>query len=374
MGGASSLVLAALGAVLMASPGRATEAVLIPTRGETFEMIEAKEWGRLEKITAALRDARIGFYNGWPPIHRFYGELAFETRDDTVWTKYTGLYSDWAGAFPESPTPRVALAKLYVSYAWQARGSGWSDSVTPEGWRLFNERLTKAQGVLAKAKALKVQDAEAYLTSIVVDRGLGLPREQVDDDAKQGLAINPDYTPIYAAEADYLLPKWYGKAGEWETYATDAADERGGEDGDVLYMFIVREAARDFGAELFSDHLVSYPRMRRGFLVSRSRFPTNAFDLNSFCYFASIAGDTETAAGLFREIGTAYTAEVWGDSKTFEYWQSRALNGNVRPGLWERNAKTLEFCGLVLVLLLAGLLILLRKASNPTPPLLPEAG
>lgn len=374
MARASTLVLAALGAILASSPGRAAEAVLIPTRDEAFELIDAEEWGRLERMTTALRDARIGFYNGWPPMSRFYGELAFDTPDDAVWKRYIRLYSDWAGAFPESPTPRVALAKLYVAYAWQARGSGWANSVTPEGWRLFNERLTKAQGILAEAKALKVQDAEAYLTSIIVARGLGLPREQVDDDANQGLAVNPDYTPIYSAEAVYLLPKWYGKPGEWEKYAMDAADRRGGDDGDILYMFIVRSAAPDFGTELFGDHLVSYPRMKRGFLVSRSRFPTNTFDLNSFCYFASIAGDAETAAGLFREIGTAYDEEAWGDSKTFDYWRNWAQNGYVRPSPWERNIKTLEFCGLVLVLLLAGLLILLRKTSNSTPPLLPKAG
>jgi hypothetical protein len=138
-------------------------------------------------------------------------------------------------------------------------------------------------------------------------------------------------------------------------------------------MFIGRAAAPDFGAELFNDRLVSYPRMKRGFLVARSRFAGDTFDLNSFCYFASIAGDAETAAGLFREIGTAYSEEVWGDSKTFEYWRNWALSSDVRPGLWARNVKALEFCGLVLVLLLAGLFILLRKASNPTTTL-PKAG
>ena len=46
----------------------------------------------------------------------------------------------------------------------------------------------------------------------------------MEDDFAKGLALNPDYTPIYSAKAEYLLPRWNGEPGDWESCVTPAAD------------------------------------------------------------------------------------------------------------------------------------------------------
>jgi hypothetical protein len=231
---APKLGFLAVAALLAAAPCRAVPTPHVPPRAEIFSLLGAGNFDSLEKITTGLRQARIGFYNGWPPIHAFYDHLAFATPDDKVWVKYIALLTKWQIAYPESPTPRIALANLYRDYAWQARGYGYSDTVTRDGSKLFEERLGKAQEILAQATALNTQDAEAYYSLIIVAKGLGLPRELVEDAFTRGLGIDPDFTPLYGAKADYLLPRWRGADGDWQAFATEAADKRKGDDGDIL--------------------------------------------------------------------------------------------------------------------------------------------
>jgi hypothetical protein len=366
---------------LFGPAARAASAPDLPSRSDIFSMIDARQFGKLEVVTKGLRDERIGFYNGWPPMYEFYRRLAFETPDEGVWNRYIDSFSEWQSEYPQSPTPRIALANLFKDYAWMARGSGWSDSVTPEGWRLFGERLKKAQDILSKAEALPVQDAEAYYAQIIVARGLGLPKGDVEDAFRRGLAVNPEYLPIYSARAVYLLPKWYGEKGAWERFASESGDKRGGDDGDVLYMFVVRSVAGEKGSELFKDPLVSYPRMKKGFLVSRSRYPQNTYELNSFCYFASISGDTEAASRMFDEIGGDYDESVWGSQKVFDYWRSRAKSdGPVASPTAARAAapavapvsgarRYIELAGAALIVVLLVLVAYLaRRVSSTAPP------
>ena len=186
-----------------------------------------------------------------------------------------------------------------------------------------------AQGILNGAKALKTEDAEAYYLQLVLDKAMGHSRAEMEASFTKGLALNPDFTPIYSAKAEYLLPRWSGQPGDWESYASHAADRMGGDNGDILYMFIVRSVAYTEGPSLFDDSLLSYPRMKKGFLAACARYPGNTWDLNSFCYFASIAGDHDTAVDLFKRIGDNYVEDVWGSRNDFEYWKAKRFR---RPG------------------------------------------
>ncbi|MFO1465163.1 MAG: hypothetical protein U1F35_01755 [Steroidobacteraceae bacterium] len=44
-------------------------------------------------------------------------------------------------------------AAWWRSMAWKARGDGFSNTVTPEGWKLFEERLAKARKLMDEAES-----------------------------------------------------------------------------------------------------------------------------------------------------------------------------------------------------------------------------
>jgi hypothetical protein len=368
LGAARAFVWGLVAAALLCLAAQSRAAAIAPSRDETFAMLESENYAKLEEITGNLRQARLGFYNGWPPIHVFYGNLSFSTTDASVWNKYIALLGKWAAAYPESPTPRIALANLYRDYAWEARGSGYADSVTTEGWKLFGERIEMAQGILNGAKAMKTEDAEAYYLQLILDKAMGHSRAEMESSFTKGLKLNPDFTPIYSAKAEYLLPRWSGGPGDWESYAAQAADRMGGDNGDILYMFIVRSVAYTEGSSLFNDSLLSYPRMKKGFLAARARYPDNTWDLNSFCYFASIAGDHDTAVDLFKRIGDNYVEDVWGSRNDFEYWKAKVSGGEVLAYLMTNAREIVEIAGVTTIVLLtvAAVYLLGKSRSQET--------
>jgi hypothetical protein len=197
--------------------------------------------------------------------------------------------------------------------------------------------LDNARRYLKAADRLPTKDPEVYTALITVAMGLGWPREEMEAVFKKGVVIEPNYLQLYNAKAYYLLPRWHGEPGEWEAFAQEVADARGGEEGDILYTNIGRSEAWSEGVEFFRDTRISYARMKRGFEASLRRYPNYVWEMNSFCYFACIAGDRETAKGLFNRIGGLWEKDVWGQNDKFVQWQNWATHNARAPAAATRS-------------------------------------
>ncbi|MDH7501935.1 MAG: hypothetical protein QHJ82_04360 [Verrucomicrobiota bacterium] len=55
--------------------------------------------------------------------------------------------------------------------AWKARGSGWANTVTPEGWKGFEDHLAKARAALTQAWKLHPQRPLAPCCMVTVAMG-----------------------------------------------------------------------------------------------------------------------------------------------------------------------------------------------------------
>jgi hypothetical protein len=326
-------------AVFFLAPLRAAE---LPPRQEVVDMLWHERFDELEKLTGELRQAKLGFYAGYSDLSRVYGFLEGPGRkaEDSVWKEYILKLEKWAEAYPQSPTPLVALGNTYKDWAWKARGGGVSDTVSKQGWKLFGDRLDNARRYLRDAAKLPVKDPEVYHALITVAMGLGWPREEMEAVFRKGVEVEPNYLQLYTAKAYYLLPRWHGEPGEWEAFAQEAADGRGGEEGDILYMSIARSQAWSEGGRFFRSTRISYARMKRGFEASLRRYPDYVWEMNSFCYFACIAGDRETAKSLFSSIGGRWEKDVWRQHDSFVRWQKWATGKGRAPAATTRNRLT----------------------------------
>ncbi len=366
-----------------------TRAAQPPSRQEVLDMVWHEQFDELERLDGELRGQKPGFYRGYSPLSKIYGHLAGIGRntDDAVWKEYIGKLEQWARAYPESPTPRVALGNLYVSWAWKARGGGWGSEVTEEGWRLMRERLEKAREHLEDAERLPVKDPELYRAFLSVALGQGWPREEMEAVFKKGVELDPDYQQLYESKAYFLLPRWYGEPGEWEAFAQQTADARGGEEGDILYMAIARSQAATEGAEFFRNTRISYQRMKLGFEASLRRYPDYVWEMNSYCYFACIAGDRDTARQLFQKIGDRWEKEVWRQRNYFQQWQDWAVHRGRLPAAAtgsggrtgrvlltpDRVKSALVIAGAIwlgLVAIIGAVVwLMVRRSRKPPPPL-----
>jgi hypothetical protein len=321
------------------TPPRSEGPAFTPTRDETFRLLKERKFDQLEALASKHRGRNVKLGEcDLLTLETFYSYFDFNSSTpDDYWESIASQLEEWAKAYPESPTPLVALGDLYINFGWHARGHGYADSVTQQGWKLFDERFRKAQRYLEQAADLRIQDPCTYQELIRVALGLGsLSRDYMEQAYERGVALEPNFVSTYRAKANYLLPRWYGAPGEWEAWLKKAADDRGGKEGDIIYAWVAGAVARTEYEDFFHKTAADYPRMRRGFEAALGLDGKNNYDanLNYLGFFACIAGDRDTAKNCFERMAGHWMQSIWVSSAYFNRCRAWATDPilNANPG------------------------------------------
>ena len=210
-----------------------------------------------------------------------------------------------------------------INYAWKARGTGFADSVSEESRRLFKDRLKQAEDLMMEAKQLAPPSIYWYSAMEDLACGQGWDRKRFEQLFDEAFAKEPKYLAIYTRKANYLLPRWHGKPGDWEKFAEEAAQRVGGKDGSVVYAHIAwRMSESHESNSFFKESRASWERIRQGFIDREELYGTSIRDLNAFCLLAGTARDGETARTLFNRIGDKWDPEIWGTRKYFDEFKA----------------------------------------------------
>ena len=189
-------------------------------------------WNDVEQRLEVLRQRRKDLGTSFSDLEQYYESLVDpKTTGSKTLAEHLPRLEQWQAELPKSSSALVAAAKAYLRFAWEARGSGWAATVTPDGWRLFAARVGKAHGLLDRAIEMGVKDGEAYALLAIIGYAEGAPREQVDTWLKAGRKLDLTYYSMYQEMAVYLLPRWMGEKGDIEQFAGDMARKIGGDNG-----------------------------------------------------------------------------------------------------------------------------------------------
>jgi hypothetical protein len=284
--------------------------------------LEHVDFDKLDCIADTARSTKARFPGGLWKLHTIYSALdepaGHATEED--WSTRLSLLKQWTAAKPNSVTARVALAGAYASYAWNARGTGSSDSVTESGWRLFEERLEDAKAVLDENSTLSGQCPEAYLVMQQIAQGQGLEQEAAV--FERAIAFEPSYYYYERAHATLLLPRWYGEEGDAKSFAAQSADRIGGKEGDILYFQIAAGLVCPCDDPEFAS--MSWERMQKGFAAVEQKFGPSMTNLNLFALMASKFEDSVAADAAFKRIGENWNQDAWRTQKYFNQMRSWA--------------------------------------------------
>ena len=213
---------------------------------------------------------------------------------------------------------RVELARFLRDYAWQARGSGWANSVKEEGWKLMGERLQAAAQVLAEAKQLD-EKCPCYWSILQgVALGLQLDRKHYDNIFNAAIKQYPDYEYYYNNRATFLLPRWYGEDGELERDLEKSTDLIGGEAGDMVYAQVVWNV-HHYGCptNVFKENSLSWKRTDRGFEAILKKFPDSLKAKNEAAHLAALAEDPVAALKYFQLTKGQVDVSLWDDKDQY---------------------------------------------------------
>jgi tetratricopeptide (TPR) repeat protein len=112
---------------------------------------------------------------------------------------------------PELKALRLAVrGDFYIHFAWEARGNGFANTVTPEGARLFEERLIEARKSLEESWEVQPNGTAALLMLTVV-KGLGNGnRNEMEKWFERAMTTGRADSHVCTAKLDWLDPKWRG--------------------------------------------------------------------------------------------------------------------------------------------------------------------
>lgn len=302
---------------------------------ETKRMLDEQDTGALEALAKNLRETRDSLDNGQWFLTTFYDAAVRVPKEPDAEKQAMEFYEKWAKDRPQSITAQVCLALALVRHAWNARGTGWANTVTEDGWRLMRERLARAAEVLEQAKTLEEKCPGWYSAAQVVALGQGWDREKYLAMVDEAIDKEPTFAKYYTQTCYWMLPRWYGKEGDFEKWIAQKADTQSAEKRDMQYARLVWAADRmGVTSEIvFGPGRLDWARAKRGFEQWIKETPDYNLPLRfEFIRLALLADDRETAKGQFDVTGGKYYPPAWnGQQEMFEAARAYAYSGGPNP-------------------------------------------
>ncbi|MEX2286977.1 MAG: hypothetical protein WD648_07810, partial [Planctomycetaceae bacterium] len=218
-------------------------------------------------------------------------------------------------------------------WGWDARGGGFADSVTEEGWTLFRARLGEAKGELEHALELNPLGWEAHVRLISIGMAQNLPDEYVDEHFEKAIKLRPRYSEAYARMFQTLQPRWGGEPADLLAFArtcvkTDYWDEGIPEIGRKAIeevTFVVGDAAykrTGFREPDVWDTFLLYVES-----AQRSGLPEHKkFSLNLLAKYGGYGGHYNEVADTFRQLEKeGHDKDVFWDGFTYEFLRDQVF-------------------------------------------------
>jgi hypothetical protein len=292
-------------------------------KSTTAQMLKDQRFAQLDCLANQLRSGKERFPGGTWKLHVMYGGLTSPTLypvhpTEVDWRAHLQELRQWLAARPKSVTARVALASATLGYAWQARGTGYSETVSDSGWKLFSKRVAEAKQILDDASTLPVKCPESYM----VMQSVAVAQEWNSADVRalfdKAVKAEPEYYYYYRIYASSLLPKWGGRPGDVARFLQESADKLGGERGDALYFQVATNLI--CGCNDDQGINLSLPRIERGFDAVEKQFGVSMLNLNLLASAAtrSMEGDPVLADKMFQRIGDQWDRETWKKQENYD--------------------------------------------------------
>jgi hypothetical protein len=246
-------------------------------------------------------------------------ELPANTNEE-AWTARESDIEKWEAQFPLSITARVVHIQFLTSYAWHARGSGYAGSVKDEAWPIFSNRLAQAYILYQSALKLDQKSPMLWLAGQVIAVGQGWPVEEVSRQFEIAKATEPEFWPYDSGFATFLLPRWYGKVGDWEAFAAaEMRRENGlGAEGYARLVF----ALHSYYKNIFTDSHAQWAPVKEGYSRMIKAYPGAKNLLSQYAYLAVQAADMPSARAAFEAMKGQGDPSVWSADSVarFQAW------------------------------------------------------
>jgi hypothetical protein len=182
-----------------------------------------------------------------------------------------------AQRWPNEALAWYARGDLYVRYAWDGRSAQYADKVTPDQWKVFEERLQEAEKALRKAWELDPSDARIPARMITVTMGMNKPRREMETWFDRAMSVDTNNYTACDRKRYYLEPKWHGSREEMLAFGRECVASTNWAGRVPLILVDTHDAlARYLPKETRTNYWTSSPTIWRDIKNSFEKF----FQLN----------------------------------------------------------------------------------------------
>ncbi len=178
-----------------------------PAVASWMDLFRKKDFATLEHQVD--EHAKSGGDLEWRGVDSFIG-WASDWRDEADLRVTHAALDEWVRRRPRSWLAWTCRGNFLISFAWQARGTGYGNSVSEVATRAYTDRLLSARECLEKAQRLNNHQAFSASQLITVCKGLGLDRPTMERYYRQAVLAAPEHPRTADCRLSYLDPKWYG--------------------------------------------------------------------------------------------------------------------------------------------------------------------
>lgn len=258
------------------------------------------DFAELDAIFERVMSGEARFADGASYLTQYEMALAGNFDHWKTWDNLASI-KKWQTTRPGSSAAIFAEAIYWQRAAWHARGGGYAQTVTPEGWAMFKERLDKSHACMEKLRpiAKRFPAWYAFKISLAIDQD---QREEMRAVFEEGAAVHPAFYPIYMEMSRSYEPKWGGDAASFEQFARETVKLAKGFEGRGLYarMFWSADTAHSLPLMGPDSQVPSWTALNAGFADLMQRYPDNHNILNRYASYACRAND----GALYRKLRT----------------------------------------------------------------------
>jgi len=280
-------------------------------KGAIVQNLSRDEFQTLETLAAELLRTREQSADGaWLIDSFFFAFHVAVNAPDEDYRFLEGKLASWLRARPESPVVPLLQAQLHRDLAWHAVGVGPFRSITKEHRAIYRREMDIARRILESHPDGKTYpEYYEFMQSIATCRRW--PRAAFFALFDEATRSHPGYYIYYPNAAEYLLPRWCGKKGEWEAFAEKERQRLGaGGAGDAIYARIGWSMRHRYH-NMFRETAVSWEIMASGFQYLMKQYPQSEFLKNVYAYFAWKAGDRARLREALSRVRANPDMEIW---------------------------------------------------------------
>jgi len=225
---------------------------------------------------------------------------------------------------PKTSFALTVRGMFLIKYAWDARGHGYADKVTPEGWKLFGERIAEARKLFEDALKLDPKNGVAAAEMLTILLAQSADRPEFETAFKRACEADPYSDAPYQAKLTYLQPRWFGSNEILLKFAREAlASVQSGKIRNPELAKVVMECHDHVAGEWIDEHPEQlydnqywlqpgvWPDIDAAYKAMLKKWPQSREIRTSYAKYAAKCGKWKEAEEMFTALDSEFALSAF---------------------------------------------------------------